>query len=53
MMLGQPVTAFVDKGREFTNKNGNKTFFWDCKFCKKWEGGNMKDVSSSGSGIPF
>lgn len=52
-MLGQPVTAFVDKGREFINKKGNKTFFWDCKFCKKWEGGNMKDVSSSGSGIPF
>ena len=52
-MLGQPVIAFVDKGREFINKNGEKTFFWDCKFCKKWEGGIKKDISSSGSGIPF
>ena len=52
-MLGQPIIAFVDKGREFINKNGEKTFFWDCKFCKKWEGGIKKDISSSGSGIPF
>tara|TARA_R110002167_G_scaffold67270_2_gene190062 strand:+ start:321 stop:965 length:645 start_codon:yes stop_codon:yes gene_type:complete len=52
-MLGQPIIAFVDKGREFTNKKGERTFFWDCKFCKKWEGGNVKDISSDGGGIPF
>jgi|TARA_B100001250_G_C19727426_1_gene756765 hypothetical protein len=52
-MLGQPVIAFVDKGREFTNKRGERTFFWDCKFCKKWEGGTKKEISQSGSGLPF
>ena len=52
-MLGQPVIAFVDKGREFTNKRGERTFFWDCKFCKKWEGGTKKEISQGGSGLPF
>ena len=52
-MLGQPVIAFVDKGREFTNKRGERTFFWDCKFCKKWEGGVKKEISNDGSGMPF
>ena len=52
-MLGQPVIAFVDKGREFTNKRGERTFFWDCKFCKKWEGGVKKEISNDGSGLPF
>ena len=54
MMLGKPVIAFVDKGRTFKNKKGYDTFFWDCKFCKKWEGGKQKDVSSkSGTDLPF
>ena len=52
-MLGQPVIAFVDKGREFTNKRGEKTFFWDCKFCKKWDDGKKKEISQDGSGLPF
>jgi hypothetical protein len=52
-MLGQPVIAFVDKGREFTNKRGERTFFWDCKFCKKWNDGKKIDISDGNSDIPF
>ena len=52
-MIGQPVIAFVDKGREFINKRGEKTFFWDCKFCKKWEDGKKIDISDGNSDIPF
>ena len=43
-ILGRAVIAFVDKGRPFINKKGEETFFWDCKFCKKWEGGKTKDI---------
>ena len=54
IMLGQPIVAFVDKGRPYTDKNGNERVFWDCKFCKKWEGGKKKEISTnSGSGLPF
>ena len=54
VMLGQPVIAFVDKGRPFVDKNGKQRVFWDCKFCKKWEGGKKKKISTkSGSGLPF
>tara|TARA_R100000995_G_scaffold8327_1_gene3619 strand:+ start:61 stop:687 length:627 start_codon:yes stop_codon:yes gene_type:complete len=52
-MLGQPIIAFVDKGREFTNKRGERTFFWDCKFCKKWNDGKKIDISDGNSDIPF
>ena len=54
IMLGQPIVAFVDKGRPYTDKNGNERVFWDCMFCKKWEGGKKKEISTnSGSGLPF
>ena len=53
-ILGQPVIAFVDKGKPFTDKEGNKRQFFDCKFCKKWDGGKRKDIASGGSNeIPF
>ena len=52
-MLGRPIIAFVDKGRPFINKKGEETFFWDCKFCKKWEGGKTKDIKTKGSELPF
>ena len=52
--LGQPIIAFVDKGRPFTNKNGEKRQYFDCKFCKKWEGGKKRTISSGGKNeIPF
>ena len=52
--LGQPVIAFVDKGRPFTDKEAKTRQYFDCKFCKKWEGGTKKDISSGGSNeIPF
>ena len=53
LMLGQPVVAFVDKGRPFTNKEGKEVFYWDCKFCKKWEGGKKKEISTKGGDLPF
>ena len=52
--LGQPVIAFVDKGRAYTDKNGKQRQYYDCKFCKKWDEGKKKDISSGGSNeIPF
>ena len=53
VMLGRPVVAFVDKGRPFINKKGEETFFWDCKFCKKWAGGKAKDIKSKDGDLPF
>ena len=54
MMLGQPVCAFVDKGRPFKNKEGETKVYWDVKFCKKWIGGTKKEISAkSGSDLPF
>ena len=49
-MLGKPVTAFVAKGRPFTNKEGKTRTFYDCKWIKQWEGGKTKEV---GDEIPF
>ena len=54
MMLGQPVCAFVDKGRPFKNKEGETKVYWDVKFCKKWVCGTKKEISAkSGSDLPF
>ena len=54
VILGQPVIAFVDKGKPFTDKKGNKRQFFDCKFCKKWDDGKRKDISTGGKNeIPF
>tara|TARA_R110000824_G_scaffold39794_3_gene119942 strand:+ start:93 stop:722 length:630 start_codon:yes stop_codon:yes gene_type:complete len=54
MMLGQPVCAFVDKGRPFKNRDGDTKVYWDVKFCKKWVGGKKKEISTkSGSDLPF
>ena len=53
-VLGQPVCALVDKGRPFTNKDGQTKVYWDVKFCKKWVGGKKKEISTkSGSDLPF
>ena len=53
VMLGQPIVAFVDKGRPFTNKEGREVFFWDCKFCKKWTSGKKKDIKTGSGDLPF
>ena len=48
------MIAFVDKGRPFKNKEGETKQYFDCKFCKKWEDGKKRDISSGGSNeIPF
>ena len=52
-MLGQPVIAFVDKGRPFVDKKGQTRVFWDCKFCKQWKDGKKIKVEAKGSDLPF
>mgnify|MGYP003646364444 CR=1 FL=1 len=54
--LGQPVIAFVDKGRSYTDKRGNERNYMDCKFCKEWPEGKKKTITSTDGGkneIPF
>ena len=52
--LGQPVIAFADKGRPYKDKMGKTRQYFDCKFCKKWEEGKKKDISTGGKDeIPF
>ena len=53
VMLGHPVTAVVDKGRPFTDKEGKQRQYWDCKFCKEWKGGKKKEITKDGGGLPF
>ena len=48
-MIGKPVTAFVDKGREYVDKQGLKRNYYDCKFIKKWAEGEVKEVSELGN----
>ena len=52
--LGQPVTAVVDLGKPWTDKEGKRRQYYDCKFCKKWEGGKKKPIGGGNSNdIPF
>ena len=51
--LGRPVTAGVDLGKPWTDKQGKRRQYWDCKFCKKWEGGKKKKISGGNDEIPF
>ena len=52
--LGQPIIAFVDKGRPYTDKNGKTRQYMDCKFCKKLDEGTKKEISAGGKNeIPF
>ena len=53
-MVGKAVIAVVDKGRPWTDKEGNQKQYWDCKFCKTWDGGKDKEISQgAGDEIPF
>jgi len=53
-MLGKAVTAVVDKGRPWTDRDGKTRQYWDCKFCKPWEGGTDKQISQGADdAIPF
>ena len=51
--LGQPVTSVVDLGKPWTDKEGKRRQYWDCKFCKKWESGKKKSISGGSNEIPF
>ena len=53
-MLGQPVVAFVAKGKPFKDAKGQTRQYWECKFCKKWEDGKRKKITAGGKDeIPF
>ena len=52
-MLGKAVVAFVDLGRPWTDKEGKRRQFWDCKFCKPWKDGKDKKVGEGNDSIPF
>ena len=52
--LGQPVTAVVDLGKPWTDREGKRRQYWECKFCKKWANGKKKTISGGKSNeIPF
>ena len=51
-IIGKAVTAVVDYGRTYKDKNGNERTFMDCKFIKQWEDGKDKK-EESGNDIPF
>ena len=51
--LGQPCIAFVDLGRPWTNKQGERKQYWDSKFIKKWAEGEKKVISGGDDEIPF
>ena len=51
--LGQPCIAFVDLGRPWVNKNGERKQYWDSKFIKKWADGEKKVISGGDDEIPF
>jgi hypothetical protein len=53
-MLGQPVTAFVALGKPWKDRNGKTRQYFDCKFCKRWEGGKKKTIKAGAKDeIPF
>ena len=53
-LLGKPVTAFIALGKPWTNKKGERKQYYECKFCKKWDGGNQKTITGgSANDIPF
>ena len=53
-MLGKAVVAVVDKGRPWTDREGKRRQYWDCKFSKRWDGGKDIDIKvGEGDAIPF
>ena len=52
-MLGKPGIAFVDKGRPWINKEGEKKQYWDAKWINKWPEGKEKTISGASDEIPF
>ena len=53
-LLGQPVTAVVDLGKPWTNKEGERKQYYECKFCKTWKDGKKKTITGGKSdAIPF
>ena len=45
---GKPAIAVIDKGKPYTNKDGQKRTPYEVKFIKTWEDGEVKDAD-----IPF
>ena len=47
---GRPITAVVDRGKPYTNKNGKEINPWQVKFVKLWDEGEIRDFKEE---IPF
>jgi hypothetical protein len=47
---GRPITAVVDKGKPYTNKQGKEVKPWQVKFVKAWDEGEIRDFNEE---IPF
>ena len=55
-VLGKPVIAVLNYGKEYTNKNGYKTKPLQCKFIKKWSDGEIVEIKTAEENldeIPF
>jgi len=47
---GKPITAVVDRGKAYTNKQGREVSPWQVKFVRPWDEGEVRDFSEE---IPF
>ena len=52
-ILGKPCIAFVDLGRPWINKEGEKKQYWDSKYIKKWAEGKDRIITGATDEIPF
>ena len=47
---GRPITAVVDRGKPYKNKDGKEINPWQVKFVKLWDEGEIRDFKEE---IPF
>ena len=47
---GRPVTAVVDRGKPYKNKDGKEIKPWQAKFVKAWDEGEIRNFKEE---IPF
>ena len=53
-IIGKPVTAFIALGKAWKNNKGETKQYYESKFCKKWEGGKSKTITTGAKNeIPF
>ena len=53
-IIGKPVTAFIALGKAWKNNKGETKQYYESKFCKKWEGGKSKIITTGAKNeVPF